>query len=567
MANRRTAGAATTSAQARSAGRTLTIDPVTRVGAGGLALKVEHDGSSYGEAWLSAQQYRGYETIALGRDPRDLVPLMSRACGWCGAMHMTTASMALEMAWGLRPPPMALALRTIAECTETIWIHAAHLATRAGPDYCAPVMERTSPAVWRKALGALAPNAGLHGYETIADIMTAMTPLTGRYWIDTIPAGRRVMEMISLLYGKFPHPSTITPGGTGSTLTWANFTEYFTRLYMSVDYVKQVCGLWDDLIDFLYEADPRFAALGERPSSFIQAGCWDDVRSGYSYDGLDANGAARLSRPGVMLDGKLVTDRLSDVHDGIQEHVGRSFYERAAGERRRDPAGRALDGRHPWFATNIGRGQQPDPQGRYSWCAAPRFDGHVVETSALGRLWLNALRSDFPENDFIECTGRSIRILVPMNFQPEVTVEWRIPARNNALERLRAAVYSIAFAGLCAAISLLKAFELQRSGEWATTIPFSVVKEPVAGVGLWESGPGIVAHWLSADGGRVSSYQILSPSTFNASPRDDDGQPGPIEQALAGSPVIEEPGDEGPTGIDALRVVHSFDPCTSCATH
>jgi hydrogenase large subunit len=65
----------------------------------------------------------------------------------------------------------------------------------------------------------------------------------------------------------------------------------------------------------------------------------------------------------------------------------------------------------------------------------------------------------------------------------------------------------------------------------------------------------------------VSTYQIVSPSTFNASPRDDDGRPGPIEQALAGSPIIEEPGDDGLTGIDALRVVHSFDPCTSCATH
>jgi len=60
----------------------------------------------------------------------------------------------------------------------------------------------------------------------------------------------------------------------------------------------------------------------------------------------------------------------------------------------------------------------------------------------------------------------------------------------------------------------------------------------------------------------IDRYQILTPTNWNASPRDDSGQLGPIEQALVGTPVanIKQP-------IEVLRVVHSFDPCLSCAVH
>jgi len=551
-----------TTAQKRGEG-VLNLDPMSRVG-GGFGIRATTDGSQITDAYVSGNFFRGYEKLAAGRDIRDTVPIVSRACGWCGGIHQTTASMALEMATGLRPPPMALVMRNIAQCTETIWVHAAQLATRAGPDYCAPVMAETSPAIWAKAQATAAPNAPVHGYATIADIMEAMTPLTGRYWTETIPAGRRVMEMISLFYGKFPHPSVLLPGTVGIPITWGSFTEYFTRLVASVDYVKQVCALWDDVIDFLYEADERFAELGARPANFLNAGCWDDVRSPYSYETLDENGAARLAPPGVMIDGRIVTNRLSEIHGGIEEHVRHSYYDKERVDIRGGPS---LPADHPWFTRNIPRPGPFDPSGRYSWSAAARWKGQVVESTPLGRLWLTALRDDFPPNDFIECTGESIRILVPMNFQPETKVEWKIPNRVNTLERLRADAYGIAFAGLCAAITLLKGFELTRLGEMNSTEPLKLSGDEISGVGLWENGRGINAHWVHAKGNLVQNYQIIGPSTWNASPRDDAGNPGPLEEALMGSPIIEEASDGELTGIDAMRVVHSFDPCMNCADH
>jgi hydrogenase large subunit len=533
---------------------------------GGLGVRVETDGERFTDAHVSGTLFRGYENIITGRDPRDCMAFSSRSCGWCGGVHQTTSSLALEMAWDLSPTPMAVALRSIAQATEAIWVHAAHLAVRAGPDYCASVVKDTTPWLWDAALSAEAPRAEVHGYDTISEIMEAMTPVSGRYWWETIPAGRRVLEMINLVYGKYPHPSVLSPGGVGSTLTVGNFTEYYTRLYRSVDYVKKVVAIWDDLIDFLLDSDPRWASVGERPANFIHAGAWHLDSYDPSYSALEADGSGRLAAPGIILNGEVVTNSLREVNHGIEESVDHAFYGSWTGGGL-DPAGSQLPSRHPWTKATIPAPEAFDPASRYSWCTAPRWRDQVVETTPLGRLWLTAMRSDFPPNDFIEPTGTGVRILVPKNFLPETTVEWRIPDRVNALERLRADAYGIAFAGLSAALALLKGFELTRTGETAVSRPIKAPPEEASGVGLWDSGRGMNAHWITVAGGRVETYQIVGPSTWNCSPRDAADRPGPMEEALIGSPVIEEPANGHLRGIDALRVIHSFDPCMNCAVH
>ncbi len=188
------------------------------------------------------------------------------------------------------------------------------------------------------------------------------------------------------------------------------------------------------------------------------------------------------------------------------------------------------------------------------------------------------MRKDFPQNSFpaseipgaenflIEPTGNSVKILVPLNFLPETVVEWKIPKKVNTLERLRADAYGIAFSGLCAAIALLKGFELTRTGETARSEPWENHQGEAMGVGLWESGRGINTHWVHTKKGHMENYQIVGPSTWNASPRDAAGNPGPLEQALIGSPIMEEPRDGKLRGIDAVRIIHSFDPCMNCGT-
>jgi hydrogenase large subunit len=83
-----------------------------------------------------------------------------------------------------------------------------------------------------------------------------------------------------------------------------------------------------------------------------------------------------------------------------------------------------------------------------------------------------------------------------------------------------------------------------------------------AGEGLTEAPRGALGHWLEIENGRIAHYQVITPTCWNVSPRDDQGQTGPLEQALIGVPVanLDEP-------IEVLRVVHSIDPCLDCATH
>jgi len=91
---------------------------------------------------------------------------------------------------------------------------------------------------------------------------------------------------------------------------------------------------------------------------------------------------------------------------------------------------------------------------------------------------------------------------------------------------------------------------------------YSEIPESATGVGLTEAPRGALGHWIEISDSKISRYQVITPTAWNASPRDDYGNRGPIEDALIGTPVkeIDQP-------IEMLRVVHSFDPCIACAVH
>jgi hydrogenase large subunit len=81
------------------------------------------------------------------------------------------------------------------------------------------------------------------------------------------------------------------------------------------------------------------------------------------------------------------------------------------------------------------------------------------------------------------------------------------------------------------------------------------------GAGLVEAARGALGHWVRIEGGKVASYQIIAPTTWNFSPRDAGGVPGPLEAALEGLAV------EGPGALAVQHVVRSFDPCMVCTVH
>jgi len=88
------------------------------------------------------------------------------------------------------------------------------------------------------------------------------------------------------------------------------------------------------------------------------------------------------------------------------------------------------------------------------------------------------------------------------------------------------------------------------------------VPEQAQGYGLWDASRGALGHWISIKNRKIERYQAVVPTTWNASPRDDRGWPGAIEQALIGAPV-KDPANP----FSVARIVRSFDPCIACAVH
>ncbi|MBA3306217.1 MAG: nickel-dependent hydrogenase large subunit [Thermoleophilaceae bacterium] len=548
------------------------FDPVTRV-AGALSFQttVDVEGGRVLEASAVATLFRGYEVILEGRDPRDAIFVSSRACGVCGGVHATASALALEMAFGIQPPPMGIVVRNLLVATEYLYDRPTHLFTRVGPDFSEAAVRETNPELWERALRTPAPGGATHGFALISDLMTAMTPFVGKLYTEALAMSRRAREAYVLLGGKYPHPQTITPGGVSATVGTQDLQLMLLRVVEFFDYSQKVVAVWDDVVDFFFEADPRFREVGQAPPNFIDLGQWDDP---YAYDGkfetASAWGERRWSTPGAIVDGRLRTTDIQRVNMGVEEFVDHSFYEDWSGggsQSGNDPAGNPLSNRHPANKQTIPQPGETHLAGKYSWSTAPRWDRQPMETGAYARLWMTAIADKLPHRGFTEPTGHSLRLAIPQAQLPATVLEWRVPEHWGALERNRAQAYALAHSALVAYESLLLGLDLMRKGgpDAGVFTHYKIPKDLRHGTGLWGGSRGYLSHHVTLEDQVIQRYQIVAPSTFTMSPRDAFGNSGPCEAAVVATPLLSTAHPE--RCIDVLRTIRSFDPCMSCATH
>lgn len=180
------------------------FDPVTRV-AGALAFHstVDLEQRRVLDVNSMATLFRGYEVILRGRDPRDAAFISSRACGVCGGVHSTASALSIEMALGLKPPPMGIVVRNLLLSCEYLYDNPLHLFVLAGPDFSESLVKDTNPEIWAKAQNAPAKNPQMHGYRTIGEIMTDLNPLTGKLYLEALQMTRVAREAYVLLGGKY----------------------------------------------------------------------------------------------------------------------------------------------------------------------------------------------------------------------------------------------------------------------------------------------------------------------------------------------------------------------------
>ena len=551
--------------------RTVDFDPVTRV-AGALAFHSVCDLKERKviEARSMATLFRGYEVILMGRDPRDAIFITSRACGVCGGVHAVTAAMATEMAFGICPPPLGIVLRNMALAIEFLYDHPLHLFLLAGPDYSELVVKQTNPEHWEAARTWSCRHTDVHGFSTASELMEAMNPLTGSLYLEALQMTRVIREAYVLLCGKYPHPQTIVPGGMSTTVTFTTMNEVFQRLRRFFDYAKKAVGIWEDITAFFYERDSRYKEVGSRSATMVDSGIFDHQEAyDARYENAGEWGKRRWATPGAIVDGELVTTDLHRINMGVEEFVDHAFYEDWGSTRmENDPVGNPLSRYHPWNQQT-----RPKPSGqnwkeKYSWSKAPRWDRQAAEAGCYARLWNASLAQQMPESRYLFPTGSSMRMVVPRGKLPEMELEWKVPETWNAFERNRARAYCIPFTALIAMANWEIAMDLLKRGEKRVSTPFEVPKGERLGVGFWGAGRGWLTHHLEMDKGMVTNYQILTPSTWNASPQDPWGNPGPYEEAVLNTPLLETFADpERFRGVDILRAIRSFDPCMPCTTH
>ncbi|HTH16864.1 MAG TPA: nickel-dependent hydrogenase large subunit [Magnetospirillum sp.] len=324
-----------------------------------------------------------------------------------------------------------------------------------------------------------------------------------------VPARARFLHLMGLLAGKWPHSLALQPGGTTKSVDPGERVRLLAILAEFREALENV--LFADRLEAI-------AAL----SSLSALEAWADAAP---RDKGDFRLFLHISRD-------LGLDRLGHGPGTFLSHGSFGLWPAGVvmGGKAQpyDPAQVAEDLTHSWMDGPT----QPDAdkEGAYSWCKAPRLDGRVAEVGALAR---QVVAADPLARELVAASGGAVRDRVVMRM---IELARLVIAMEGWVRQLRPAE------------------------------PFCV-ESPLplrgAGIGLVEAARGALGHWMTIEAGSIRSYQIIAPTTWNFSPRDAAGIPGPLEQALAGTPV--QPGETTPVAVQ--HVVRSFDPCMVCTVH
>jgi hydrogenase large subunit len=556
-------------------------DPITRiVGNLGIYTKIDFDNREVVECKSTSSLFRGYSVFMKGKDPRDSHFITSRICGICGDNHAVCSVYAQNMAYGVKTPHLGEWIMNLGEAAEFMFDHTIYQDNLLFVDYCEQMVRETNPSWLERAETAEAPNANIHGFNTIADLMRSLNPFTGKTYVEALQMSRITREMFCLMEGRHVHPSTIYPGGVGTVPTPQLFTDYLVRLMRCMDWVKKIVPISDDLFDFFYDiTDGEYGRVGYRRTLL---GCWGAFQNpdvvNYTYEGMNDAGNGSFVTPGIVVDGELVTTNLVDINLGLRILLGSSFYDDWDQEEpfvSRDPLGNPVDQRHPWNQTTLPKPQKRDFDKNYSWVMSPRWldertgDHLALDTGGgpLAWLWATAL-AGLVDTGYVKATGSSVEINLPgTSTMPETSFEWKIPEQgSNTIERGRARAYFIAYSAAQAVYFVEKALELVRAGDTKVFEEFEVPDEAI-GCGFHEAVRGVLSHHMVIRDGKIANYHPYPPTPWNGSPTDSYGTPGPYEDAVQNTPIFEENGPDNFKGIDIMRSVRSFDPCLPCGVH
>ena len=520
------------------------IDPITRI-EGHLRAEMEVTNGVVTDAWVSGGSFRGMELVVRNRRPEDAAQIVQRICGVCPVSHAHASTIAAERAYGITIPNNARIIRNMLEGAQFLHSHILWFYNLAGLDYVNLInalkakigdtydlaeqlgTEGADFAGLQDRLKAFADNGQLsifsgNWFDTGEYNLTpeADLILTAHY-LEALEMQAAASRISGILGGKMPHVMTLVPGGT-----------MFVPTAENLDDLK---GLIDKIYNWVYatllpdtlavaQFYPEAATFGQGVGRYGAWGVFEAPSFEYNERYLPA---------GILeADGTL-----NDIDESkITEYVGHSWYE---GDKDLPPFEQGV---HPAYT-------EYNVEDRYTWNKCPRYDGKPLEAGGLSRL-LVAYKRGVPF--VVEYVDQVITALGGKKGDYSIL--------QNTLGRTAARQIETMYIAQLMKDWLNELVEGLKGGDSTFFVDHDAKQGE--GTGFWEAPRGALYHSEKVKKGLVDDYQIIIPTTWNIAPLDPDGNHGPMEQALIGVPVadVEKP-------INALRTVHSFDPCTACAVH
>ena len=565
-------------------GQRIVVDPICRI-EGHLRIEVNVDENNVIQNAVSTgNMWRGLEVILQGRDPRDAWAFTERICGVCTGVHALQSVRAVEDALKIDIPQNANHIRNLmmlAQYTQDHIVHFYHLhaldwvdvvsALSADPKATSDLQQSISP--WPNSSpgyfsnvqnklkrfvesGQLGIFANAYWGSPAYKLPPEANLMATTHYLEALDFQKEIVKIHTIFGGRNPHPNWVVGGMPCSinvddagaiNMAWLNQVK---------DIIEQAITFTDQVylpdLKAIASFYPEWASYGGGLSgkNVLAYGEFPAYANNHTNDSL-------MLPQGAILNGDLSTVYDVDVRDPdqIQEFIAHSWYQYSDEN----------IGLHPWDGvtepnfelgpntkgtkTNI---ENIDEGGKYSWLKAPRWRGNAMEVGPLARYLVAYARGRQDVKDQVDGLLAELNLPITALFSTLGRTAARGLESSWAAHKMRD-VYGELMANLKSGDTSTANMEKFDPSTWETD---------VKGVGFGEAPRGALGHWVHIKDTKIENYQCVVPTTWNASPRDPDGNIGAYEAALLGTPMAnpEQP-------LEILRTIHSFDPCVACATH
>jgi hydrogenase large subunit len=369
------------------------------------------------------------------------------------------------------------------------------------------------------------------------------------HYLEALEWQKELVKVHTIFGGKNPHPNYLV-GGVPCSI---NIEEANA---VNAERLAMVGKLFEDAKTFVNQVYiPDLLAV----ASFYKSD-WGAIGGGLtnymSFGDFPANGynnpdSFKMPR-GVILNRDLskIHEIKADDPEQIQEYINNSWYEYSKGDK---------VGLHPFDGeTKLNyTGPKPpydllDVSKKYSWVKTPRWKGYPMEVGPLSRMLVGYASGRADYKEVIESTLKALDVPVTALF----STLGRTAARG--LETKLTCDWALEFYQQLLANIKNGDTRTMNNDKWD---PESWPKT-ARGIGMVEAPRGALSHFIVIDDKKIGNYQLVVPTTWNASPRDINGKRSAYEESLIGTPVADPK-----LPLEVIRTIHSFDPCLACAVH